>query len=181
MPCEMELGGECEDFPDCVWNYSAAMNLEKCCGNSSRQFCKEFRDIIPYTYMGFSILSSTCCMLVFITYLSMSRLRQTGYSSKIFLNRLDLHDAPAGLNTISLLSLLSLLSLSPRTIMDFLIAIGHIVSGAANLPGASDSDPGKQGACAALGAINQFALVASNLWYVFLAVDLIRAIRNPFR
>lgn len=153
MPCEMELGGECEDFPDCVWNYSAAMNLEKCCGNSSRQFCKEFRDIIPYTYMGFSILSSTCCMLVFITYLSMSRLRQTGYSSKIFLN---------------------------RTIMDFLIAIGHIVSGAANLPGASDSDPGKQGACAALGAINQFALVASNLWYVFLAVDLIRAIRNPF-
>ena len=87
----MEEGGEgsCDSFPDCVWNYTAAMDLANN-NTTSRQFCKQFKDILPYTYMGFSILSSTCCILVFVTYISMSRLRQTGYSSKIFLNRLEL-------------------------------------------------------------------------------------------
>lgn len=64
--------------------------------------------------------------------------------------------------------------------MDFVVAVGHIVAGVANLAGSDLHDPeGK--ACMTLGIVNQFALVASNLWYVFLAVDLIRAIRNPFR
>ena len=64
--------------------------------------------------------------------------------------------------------------------MDLVIAIGHIVSGAADLAGAETNDP-RRTVCMALGVVNEFALVASNLWYVFLAVDLVRAIRNPFR
>ena len=64
--------------------------------------------------------------------------------------------------------------------MDFVIAVGHIVAGAAGLPGSDPDDP-RGRACMALGIVNEFALVASNLWYVFLAIDLIRAIRNPFR
>lgn len=66
-----------------------------------------------------------------------------------------------------------------RTFMDFVIAVGHILAGIASLAG-SEHDPRRK-ACMALGTVNEFALVASNLWYVFLAVDLIRAIRNPFR
>lgn len=64
--------------------------------------------------------------------------------------------------------------------MDFVIAVGHILAGVAHLAG-SDPDEPRGKACMVLGVVNQFALVASNLWYVFLAVDLIRAIRNPFR
>ena len=68
--------------------------------------------------------------------------------------------------------------------MDFVIAIGHIVAGISNLAGhglAESESKGTQTACAVLGSVNELALVASNLWYVLLAVDLIRAIRNPFR
>ena len=64
--------------------------------------------------------------------------------------------------------------------MDFVIALGHIVSGAAKLVNAGN-DGGRRNACIVLGTINEFALMASDLWYIFLAVDLIRAIRNPFR
>lgn len=64
--------------------------------------------------------------------------------------------------------------------MDLVIAIGHIVSGYAGL--ATKDNCGYQGhLCKALGVINEFALMASNLWYVVIAVDLARAIRNPFR
>lgn len=64
--------------------------------------------------------------------------------------------------------------------MDFVIAVGHIMAGVSTLAvNHPDSPKGK--VCMALGTVNEFALVASNLWYVFLAVDLIRAIRNPFR
>ena len=58
--------------------------------------------------------------------------------------------------------------------MDLVIAIGHIIAIAGF---AMNNGP----ECSVLGAVNEFALVASNLWYVFLAVDLIKAIRNPFR
>lgn len=64
--------------------------------------------------------------------------------------------------------------------MDFVIAMGHIVSGIAQLTDSRDNID-KRRACMALGTINEFALIASDLWYVFLAVDLIRAIRDPFR
>lgn len=51
------------------------------------QFCSTFDAVLPYTYLGVSVVSAICCMLVFLTYLCMPRLRQTGYSSKVFLNR----------------------------------------------------------------------------------------------
>lgn len=59
--------------------------------------------------------------------------------------------------------------------MDFIIALGHIVAGAARLAENQDL------ICKALGIINELALVISDIWYIFLAVDLIKAIRNPFR
>lgn len=59
--------------------------------------------------------------------------------------------------------------------MDFIIALGHMVAGAFELA-LNNGRP-----CKVLGVINEFTLVASNLWYIFLAVDLIRAIRNPFK
>lgn len=63
--------------------------------------------------------------------------------------------------------------------MDFVIALGHIAAGIHPLAGA----PGRaeQNACKVLGIVNEFALLSSNLWYIFLAVDLLRAIRNPFQ
>ena len=63
--------------------------------------------------------------------------------------------------------------------MDLLIAIGHVVSFIFRLPSATSYRI--RVGCGILGVFNQFALVASNLWYVLLAVDLIKAIRNPFR
>ncbi len=67
-----------------------------------------------------------------------------------------------------------------RTLMDLVIAIGHIVAGFAGLA-QKDNDCVQGNLCKLLGVINEFALMASNLWYVVIAVDLIRAIRNPFR
>ncbi len=63
--------------------------------------------------------------------------------------------------------------------MDLLIALGHIVAGIHPLAGSTGMY--EQSACRVLGVLNEFALIASNLWYIFLAVDLLRAIRNPFQ
>ena len=66
-----------------------------------------------------------------------------------------------------------------RTLMDLLIALGHIVSGIFHL--AEIKTVADVWGCGIIGSLNEVALVASNLWYVVLAVDLIKAIRNPFR
>ena len=63
--------------------------------------------------------------------------------------------------------------------MDLVIAVSHIVAGIHPLAGSPDF--AEEGACKALGVLNEFALIASNIWYIFLAVDLLRAIRNPFQ
>ncbi len=63
--------------------------------------------------------------------------------------------------------------------MDFVIAVGHIVAGIHPLAGSPHQ--GERTACQILGVVNEFALISSNLWYIFLAVDLLRAIRNPFQ
>ena len=66
-----------------------------------------------------------------------------------------------------------------RTLMDLVIALGHIVAVIFSLSKAS-SDRALIG-CQVIGVVTEIALVASNLWYVMLAVDLLKAIRNPFR
>lgn len=63
--------------------------------------------------------------------------------------------------------------------MDFVIAMGHIISVVSNVSKA-ENDSALVG-CKVIGVINEVALIASNLWYVMLAVDLLKAIRNPFR
>ena len=67
----------------------------------------------------------------------------------------------------------------PRTALDSLIALGHIVSVLADLT--REGDSGRMVGCSVLGGFNMFTLLASNLWYLVLAVDLMKAIRNPFR
>ena len=57
--------------------------------------------------------------------------------------------------------------------------MGHITSVISNVSKAEDD--GALVGCKVIGVINEVALIASNLWYVMLAVDLIKAIRNPFR
>ena len=66
-----------------------------------------------------------------------------------------------------------------RTLVDFVIALGHLVATAFHLSRA-DTEARLAG-CRTIGVINEVALVASNLWYVMLAIDLLKAIRNPFR
>ena len=63
--------------------------------------------------------------------------------------------------------------------MDLLIAVGHIVATIFHLSEA-ECDRTLVG-CQVIGVISEIALVASNVWYVMLALDLIKAIRNPFR
>ena len=63
--------------------------------------------------------------------------------------------------------------------MDLLLALTHIVSWIGQLSEA-ECNATRTG-CQVIGIINEFALVASSFWYVILAVDLIKAIRNPFR
>ena len=69
--------------------------------------------------------------------------------------------------------------LNYRTLVDLVIAVGHIVAMIFGLPQAESKST--LAGCRALGVINEVALVASNLWYVMLALDLFKAIRNPFR
>ena len=63
--------------------------------------------------------------------------------------------------------------------MNFVIALSHIIAAIFHLSKAK-SDRALVG-CKVIGVINEVALVASNLWYVMLALDLFKAIRNPFR
>lgn len=63
--------------------------------------------------------------------------------------------------------------------MDLLIAVGHIVATIFNLSEAECDDA--LFGCQVIGVICEIALVASNVWYAMLALDLIKAIRNPFR
>ena len=44
-----------------------------------------------------------------------------------------------------------------------------------------EGDKAREYCCSALGGFYTFTLAASNLWYLILAVDLVKAIRNPFR
>lgn len=64
--------------------------------------------------------------------------------------------------------------------MDFVIAVGHIIAMMFHLSNTRNWDGALKG-CKVIGVINEVALVASNMWYVMLAVDLLKAIRNPFR
>lgn len=66
-----------------------------------------------------------------------------------------------------------------RTLVDLVIALGHIVAMMFRLSQAETKST--LASCKVLGVINETALVASNMWYVMLAMDLIKAIRNPFR
>ena len=68
---------------------------------------------------------------------------------------------------------------TPRTVLDLLIAVGHVVAISADLQ--RQDDPARKYTCSVLGGFNTFTLMASNLWYLVLAVDLAKAIRNPFK
>ena len=63
--------------------------------------------------------------------------------------------------------------------MDLVISVGHIFAAIFQLSEA-ENDRTLIG-CKVFGVINEVALIASSLWYVMLALDLIKAIRNPFR
>lgn len=68
--------------------------------------------------------------------------------------------------------------------MDFVIAVGHIIvmifHFSIKIMNTSNLDGALTG-CKVIGVINEIALVASNMWYMMLTVDLLKAIRNPFR
>ena len=63
--------------------------------------------------------------------------------------------------------------------MDFVIALGHIFAMILHLSKAKCNEA--LIGCKVIGVINEIALIASNMWFVMLAVDLLKAIRNPFR
>ena len=62
--------------------------------------------------------------------------------------------------------------------LDFIIAIAHIVSVFANFVGQKQTE--HVVGCELVGCVFEFSLVAANLWYAVLAYDLMKAIRNPF-
>ena len=68
---------------------------------------------------------------------------------------------------------------TPRPVLDLLISVGHVVAIAADLK--RQNDPAREYTCSVLGGFNTFTLMASNMWYLVLAVDLAKAIRNPFK
>ena len=62
-----------------------------------------------------------------------------------------------------------------RTILDLAISVGHIVSFIFHFEMQKSQIP-----CQVLGYLFEFSLISANLWYAFLAYDLIKAVRNPF-
>ena len=160
-------------------------------GTDRRLFCGDFKDV-QYVYLSFSVLSALSCLLVFLTYGLLPRLRHGGYSSRVFIYRSGTSASPC----VSVSIILAMFAVairevifvavytqthSPvfRTVLDSLIALGHIVSALANLT--DEGDPGRMVGCSVLGGFNTFTLLASNMWYLVLAMDLVKAIRNPFR
>lgn len=49
-------------------------------------FCDDFENV-QYVYLAFSLLSGFSCLLVFLTYLVLPRLRHGGHSSIVFIYR----------------------------------------------------------------------------------------------
>ena len=72
-----------------------------------------------------------------------------------------------------------LIIITCRTLVDLVIALGHIIAAILSLSKV-ECDNALIG-CKVIGVINEIALVASNLWYMMLTLDLFKAIRNPFR
>lgn len=56
------------------------LNLSDC------HFCSDF-SIVQRLYLAFSVLSALSCLLVFLTYILLPRLRHGGYSSRVFIYR----------------------------------------------------------------------------------------------
>ena len=71
-----------ERVADCVVRIETLENEPQCA-----QFCYEFSTVLPPIYVAISCLSLVCCLGVFATYFSFPRLRQSGYSSRVFLYR----------------------------------------------------------------------------------------------
>lgn len=88
-------------YQDCVWTLREAVrSMIECLHRiellktrpnvtvpQCAQFCVSFSDALPAIYGAFSCLSLLCCLGVFITYFIFPRLRQSGYSSKVFIRR----------------------------------------------------------------------------------------------
>ena len=55
-------------------------------GTGGPLFCGNFKDV-QYVYLSFSVLSALSCLLVFLTYGLLPRLRHGGYSSRVFIYR----------------------------------------------------------------------------------------------
>lgn len=149
-------------------NAVSCLNESQGISNASGEqlFCKEFK-IVSWIYFSISLLSLTCCVIVFVTYWLFPRLK--GYSSNIFLIRF------AQISHIFTFFYLFILLLAAvcRTSIDLLIALGHIVSFLAHFFD-------HVAACQVLGVYFEFLFFSANLWYGVLAYDLIKAIRNPF-
>ena len=80
----------------CVLSSNQSYNNIKSCHSCERltnrsvrcaQFCERFGQVLPPVYASISSLSALCCLGVVLTYIIFPRLRQTGYSSKVFLYR----------------------------------------------------------------------------------------------
>ena len=67
---------------DCIRRIQTPENEPQCA-----QFCEDFQRLLPRVYAAISCVSLICCLGVFVTYFSFPRLRQSGYSSKVFLYR----------------------------------------------------------------------------------------------
>ena len=91
------LDGKRYFYHTCTWSIDCVVNLTSDCLNrtvsaSSSEiqcapFCVTFRDALPAIYGVVSCLSLLSCLGVFTTYYVFPRLRQSGYSSKVFLFR----------------------------------------------------------------------------------------------
>ena len=75
----------------CRSNYSDVLLDIKNCSDLANTttrcvtFCDAFPRVLPYVYLILSLVSASCCAVVFLTYFSFPRLK--GFSSKIFLYR----------------------------------------------------------------------------------------------
>lgn len=75
----------CDDSVPCVpFKYNVLQNAslyEDC-----PQFCNDF-ETVEHVYLAFSLLSGLSCLIVFLTYLVLPRLRHGGHSSIVFIYR----------------------------------------------------------------------------------------------
>lgn len=81
LQLEINTSSKCLSFSSGVLDRNGELSVD-----SPHQFCSDI-DLVEHVYLAISLLSAISCMLVFLTYVTLPRLRHGGHSTVVFIYR----------------------------------------------------------------------------------------------